>query len=44
MRQTIQVLIDLSTTFLWAAVAILVLLGGAKEPNLHGVKFVFEVV
>lgn len=32
MRQTIEVSIDLSTTFLWAAVAFL------------GVKFMFDVV
>lgn len=32
-RQTTEVSIDLSTTFLWTTAAIFMLLGGAKESN-----------
>ncbi len=35
MRRTIEFSFDLSTTFLWAVVAVLVFLGGAREHIWH---------
>ncbi len=43
MRRTIEFWFDLSTTFQWAAVAVLVFIGGAREHilALWGLIFVF---
>ncbi len=44
MRRTIEFWFDLSTTFLWAVVAVLVFLGGAREHilALWGLIFTFH--